>query len=136
MPVYSYDMKCVQCSTSQFGWVKYILAAFLQLTVFFILVLSCRLSATSPQLSTFAFFSQAIAVGANVHYILAVAESYPVTAMSARVIFSIYGICNLDFFHSLIPYTYVDIDTLQTLALDYAISLLSSDPASNNVCHD
>jgi len=93
-------MKRVQCSTSQFGWLKYILAAFLQLTVFFILVLSCRLSATSPRLLRFAFFSQVIAVGANVCYILAVAESYPVTAMSARVVFSIYGIWNLDFSYS------------------------------------
>ena len=42
IPIYSYDMKCVQCSVG-FGWVKYILAAFLPLTVFFILVLSCRL---------------------------------------------------------------------------------------------
>jgi len=35
IPVYSYDMKCVQCLTSPLNWVKYILAAFLPLTVFF-----------------------------------------------------------------------------------------------------
>ena len=53
VPVYSYDLKCVQCSTSPFNWVKYILAAFLPLTVFFVVVVSCRLSATSPKLLTF-----------------------------------------------------------------------------------
>ena len=31
IPVYSYEMKCVQCSTSPFNWVKYILVAFLPL---------------------------------------------------------------------------------------------------------
>ena len=118
IPVYSYDMKCVQCSTSPFSWLKYILAAFLPLTVFFILVLSCRLSATSPRLSAFAFVSQTIAIGANTRSVLAVLEHYPIAEMLARVIFSIYGIWNLDFFRTLIPHICVGIDTLQFLALD------------------
>ena len=102
--------------------VVYIVAAFLPLTVFFILVLSCRLSATSPRLSAFAFVSQAIALGANVHNVLAALEPYPIAEMSAKVIFSIYGIWNLDFFRTLIPHICVNISTLQALALDYAIA--------------
>jgi len=100
IPVYSYGSKCVQCSMGHFGWVVYIVAAFLPLTVFFILVLSCRLSATSPRLSAFAFVSQAIALGANVRNVLAAIEPYPIAEMSAKVIFSIYGIWNLDFFRT------------------------------------
>jgi len=121
--VYSYDMKCVRCSVG-FGWVKYILAAFLPLTVFFILVLSCRLSATSPQLSTFVLLSQFISLAANVRIALTVLESSPIAEISARVILSIYGIWNLDFFRTLIPHicVSVSIDTLQALALDYAIA--------------
>ena len=65
VPVYSYDLKCVQCSTSPFNWILYILAAFLPLTVFFVLVLSCRISATSPKLLTFVCFSQFVSAGAN-----------------------------------------------------------------------
>jgi len=124
IPVYSYDLKCVQCATDPSGWVKYILAAFLPLTVFFILVLSCRLSATSPQLSTFVLFSQIGATGANVRCVLAVIEPYPIAEISARVMLSIYGIWNLDFFRTLIPHICVSvgIDTLQALALDYAIA--------------
>ena len=124
IPVYSYDLKCVQCATDPSGWVKYILAAFLPLTVFFILVLSCRLSATSPHLSTFVLFSQAGATGANVRCLLAVIEPYPIAEISARVMLSIYGIWNLDFFRTLIPHICVSvgIDTLQALALDYAIA--------------
>ena len=121
-PVYSYDMKCVQCSTSHFGWVKYTLAAFLPLTVFFVLILSCRLSATSPRLSAFAFVSQAIALGANVRSVLAFLEPYPIAEIPARVILSIYGIWNLDFFRTLIPHICVRMDTLEALALDYAIA--------------
>jgi len=104
-----------------FGWVKYILAAFLPLTVFFILVLSCRLSATSPQ---FVLLSQLISMPADVRIALTVMESYPIAEISARVILSIYGIWNLDFFHTLIPHicVSVNIDTLQALALDYAVA--------------
>jgi len=58
-----------------------------------------------------------------VHPILAIREPYPIAAMSARVIFSIYGIWSLDFFRPLIPHICANIDTLQSLALDYAIAI-------------
>ena len=122
-PVYSYDLKCVQCSTSHLGWVKYILAAFLPLTVFFILVLSCRLSATSPKLSAFVFVSQSITLAANVRIILAQLDPYPTAQTLAKVILSLFGIWNLDFFRTLIPHICVNIDTLEALALDYAIAI-------------
>ena len=124
IPVYSYDLKCVQCSTSPFGWVKYILAAFLPLTVFFILVLSCRLSATSPKLSAFVLFSQLVAMGGSLRVALADIEPYPMASISPKILFTIYGIWNLDFFRTLIPYICVGvkIDTLQALTLDYAIA--------------
>ena len=122
IPVYSYDMKCVNCSTSPFNWVKYILAAFLPLTVFFVLVVSCRLSATSPKLLAFVFFSQFPSIGANARVILAAAESYHIASSLAKVILALYGIWNLDFFRTLIPHICVNVNTLQALALDYAVA--------------
>ena len=121
-PVYSYEMKCVQCSTGPFNWVMYILAAFLPLTVFFVLVVCCRLSATSPKLLAFVLFSQSIVIGANLRVVLAALDPYPIPARLARIAFSLYGIWNLDFFRTLLPYICVSIDTLQALALDYAIA--------------
>jgi len=61
---------------------------------------------------------------ADVRIALTVMESYPIAEISARVILSIYGIWNLDFFHTLIPHicVSVNIDTLQALALDYAVA--------------
>jgi len=47
-PVYSYNLWCVECSNTRYNWLKYILAAFLPLTVFFIIILSFRVSVTSP----------------------------------------------------------------------------------------
>ena len=122
LPVYSYDMKCVHCSTSPFNWILYILAAFLPLTVFFVLVVSCRLSATSPKLLAFVFFSQSIAMGANVRIVLAELDPYPIPAKLARIMFALYGVWNLDFFRTLMPHICVNINTLQALALDYVIA--------------
>ena len=122
IPVYSYDMKCVQCSTSPFNWVKYILAAFLPLTVFLVFIVSCRLSATSPKLLAFVFFSHLPSIGPNARVILAATEPYPTPANLAKVLLTLYGIWNLDFFRTLLPHICVNIDTLQALALDYAVA--------------
>ena len=122
IPVYSYDLKCVHCSTGLFNWVKYILVAFLPLTVFFVLMVSCRLSATSPKLLAFVFFSQTLAIGPNVRIVLAATEPYPIAASLAKVIITLYGIWSLDFFRTVIPNICVNVGTLQALALDYAIA--------------
>ena len=122
IPIYSYDFNCVQCSASDFGWAKYILTAFLPLTVFFVFAVSCRLRATSPKFSAFVFVSQTVALGANVRVLLGQSELYPTAQKLTRVILSLYGIWNLDFFRTLIPHICVDIDTLEALALDYALA--------------
>ena len=122
IPIYSYDLKCVHCSTSPFNWILYILAAFLPLTVFFVVVVSCRLSGTSPKLLTFVLFSQFVSAGANVYVVLEETVPYPIAASLAKVLFTLYGIWNLDFFRTLLPHICVNIDKLQALALDYAVA--------------
>ena len=122
IPVYSYDLNCVQCPNSSFNWVKYIVAAFLPLTVFFVLVVCCRLSVTSPKLFAFVFFSQTVAEAANVRIVLAELQPHPIVASLAKVLFALYGIWNLDFFRTLLPHICVNVDTLQALALDYAVT--------------
>ena len=49
-PVYSYSMQCVNCTDYRFGWAKYLLIAFVPLTAFFILIVTCHISPTSPYL--------------------------------------------------------------------------------------
>ena len=120
--VYSYDIQCFNCTDSHYNWVKYVTAAFVPLTVFYVIVLMCRVSATSPQLYAFVNFSQNIAVPANVRVILAVVANYPRLGTWVRVIVALYGIWNLDFFRALIPHICLEVNTLQALALDYAIA--------------
>ena len=120
--VYSYDLQCFNCTDSHYNWVKYVTAAFIPLTVFYVIILWCRVSATSPQLYAFVNFSQNITIAANVRLILAAITSYPKIGTLVRTIAALYGIWNLDFFRTLIPHICLEVNTLQTLALDYAIA--------------
>ena len=118
--VYSYDLQCFNCTDSHYNWVKYVTAAFIPLTVFFIIILLCRVSATSPKLYAFVNFSQNITFSANVRLILVAITSYPKIETLGQIIVALYGIWNLDFFCTLIPHICLEVNTLQALALDYA----------------
>ena len=98
-PVYSYDLQCTMCSGGQYNWIKYVAIVFVPLTVFLVFVLCCRISATSPKLYAFVLFSQVFASPANVRVVLADinGSNYTHTAIIGHIIFTIYGVWNLDF---------------------------------------
>ena len=120
--VYSYDLQCSNCTDSHYNWVKYVTAAFVPLTVFYVIILLCRVSATSPQLYAFVNFSQIITISVNVRSILSATVNYPKIRTLVQTIAALYGIWNLDFFRTLIPHICLEVNTLQALALDYAIA--------------
>ena len=85
-PVYSYDLWCVECSHTHYNWLKYILAAFLPLTVFFIIILSFRVSVTSPQLNAFVLISQILAAPANARFLLLTLQDLPTFSVVVRIV--------------------------------------------------
>jgi len=124
-PVYSYDLQCITCSDDQYNWLKYVAIAFAPLTIFLVLVLCCRISATSPQLNAFVTVSQTIAIPANVRVLLVAIynNSSPGASIAVRILTTVYGVWNLDFFRTLVPHAVcLKVDTLQALALDYSIA--------------
>ena len=120
--VYSYDLQCFNCTDSHYNWVKYVTAAFIPLTVFYVIILWCRVSATSPQLYAFVNFSQNITFSVNVRVLLGAVTNHQSIGTLVRTIAALYGIWNLDFFRTLIPHICLEVNTLQALALDYAIA--------------
>ena len=123
--VYSYDMKCVQCKGVKYNWLTFIVVAFVPLTLFFIFVIGCGISASSPQLEAFVVYAQTIATPANVRIVLAatmIEYNYASAAFFCQVIAALYGIWNLDFFRTLLPPICLKLSTLQALALDYLIA--------------
>ena len=124
-PVYSYDLQCIMCSDDEYSWIKYIAIAFVPLTGFLVLILCCRISATSPQLNAFVMFSQAVAFPANVRVLLAVVnnEFYPSASVAVQIALGLYGFWNLDFFRTFISHQIcLKVNTLEVLALDYSIA--------------
>ena len=125
-PVYSYDLRCVKCNStnySYFNWAKYIAVAFLPLTLFFYVIVALGISATSASMNAFILISQALATPEFVRITVLLLEIYsPKYPLLFRLSFTMYGIWNLDFFRTLIPPFCLPVNTLQALAMDYAIA--------------
>lgn len=121
--VYSYDMKCEKCTDGKYNWLKFVVEAFVPLTVFFIFIVTTGISASSPQLDAFVVVAQTIATPANVRMILEAIRDRPTTAFLCRLVAAMYGVWNLDFFRTLLPPVCLRISTLQALALDYLVAV-------------
>ena len=124
--VYSYDLSCHRCSSSRFQNIaKFLAASFGPLTLFYVLVVVFKISATSPKLSSYVIFSQWIAEPLNVRVVLSTIQEHPSIDVVCQLLTSAYGVWNLDFFRTLYGPMCLDIPMLLTLALDYTAALYS-----------
>ena len=122
---YSYNMNCIPCLDATKNWVRYIMAAYIPLTLFYfvVLILSLlRINLTSSCLHYVAFFCQAMLLEPITHAFLPGLESNPRILTGTKIIVSLYGIWNLDFFRPFYSDLCLGIGILPTLALDYAIA--------------
>ena len=125
LPVYSYSLNCVECTDYSYNWVKYLAAAFLPLTIFFLVVIVFRVSVTAGPLDAFILFSQVVSFPAmmRTHSFHHWKQQYINLAVFSLA--SMYGIWNLDFFRLLYPpfCMHPKMTTLHVLVLDYAIAV-------------
>jgi hypothetical protein len=119
--VYSYELKCVACRESKYNWLKFTAAAFIPLTFFYFVVVLFRIDATSPYLYGFIALNQALASPTSLRQLFLTLKGHYI--FTARLVAIPYTIWNLDFFRSLPLNICLDLTTLQTLALDYAIAI-------------
>ena len=127
-PVYSYSLSCVNCTTS--NWGKYTAVSLLPLTAFFVFVITFRISATSPilhglvlslQMLTCPFIMRLLQVNFHDRDSTIVQRNI----VAGKVISSLIGIWNLDFFRLVYsPFClHPDTNTLQVITLDYLIAV-------------
>ncbi len=129
-PAYSYDWNCVECSDSKHSiinsTVKYCIMAFLPLTGFFIMLVTLRISATSPSMNAFVLACQVLTAPAQVRILLSflVIRDNHQSVISSRLGLSLAGFWNLDFFRTLYPLFCLNpnMNSLHVLALDYIIA--------------
>ena len=125
-PVYSYSPDCANCTEYSNNWVKYMAISFLPLTALFLLVVIFHITITSALLNVLVVVCQILS-SPFVSYQIAVGL-YNIPKpdkIGAQILFSLYGISNLDFFRFLFPLfcLHPNTTTLQTLALDYTIAV-------------
>ena len=126
-PVYSYDLRCVECKDYQYNWLKYLAVAFLPLTVFFCVVTVFSISFTSPLLSGVVLVFQIMASPLAMNIVTLLLESGVLVFNKPliAVLTSIAGIWSLDFFRLVYePFClHPNMTTLHVQALDYAIAV-------------
>ena len=128
-PMYPDFMKCVECDPSHYAgnWMLYIAISFGPLTLFLILVVCLRISATSAPMNVFIFVSQIISHppfqrGFNHTIDISFLPSGAKTFM--RFLHSLYGLWNLNFFTALIPpFCLPHQDVYDVISLTYIIAL-------------
>ena len=121
-PVYSYELECMKCNYSRYNWAKYFFIAYGPLTLFLLAIIFLRISTTSPPMVAFVLVSQYCGSPLVVRFLLVATKSNAPINTLVRVVTSLYGVWNLDFFRTLIPPTCLQITTLQATTLDYAIA--------------
>ena len=127
--VYSFDMNCIQCPNGKANWWKYLLAAYLPLTIFYLVVLLFKINAASSSLYPFVFYAQMVSAPVSGRIALMYMKNQQTSQMATRLFGMLYGIWSLDFFRSFDLGICLGIDTMQALSLElvvgvYPLSLL------------
>ena len=130
---YSYQLKCVDCSHYKYNWLKYLMIAYVPLTVFFFVVIIFRFNALSASMNAFIFFCQISSCPAIMSLLstfVYVSDKHPadhdVNIISmAEFLSTVYGIWNLDFLRMVYkPFCLnPNMSIIQIKCLEYAIAV-------------
>ena len=119
-----YNHKCVNCSQSDaaYGWTAYVAVQLLPVTLLFLIVVVFQVSAVTPSMNAFVFICQLTTLPEFIEFVTFMARLInPAAAEFQSVLFSIYGVWNLDLFRPLIPNLClsVGVTTLDAIALEF-----------------
>ena len=130
LPVYSYNFSCVNCTNHYANnWIQYLAVSLLPLTLFFIVIVTCRVRVTSGVMNAYVLQCQTLSLPATTRsYVLAFESLYGSSStvfQTAAVFYTFYSMWNLDFFRALYPPFCLHPETtvFQILALDYVVAV-------------
>ena len=105
---YSYDMSCTECVGDWSNWIKYIVIAYVPMTLLYMIVLLFKVNIPSSHLQGYILFSQIISLSIILRDILIYMRDYSDNTLdkATQIFGTLYEIWNLDFF-SLTEYTFV-----------------------------
>ena len=120
---YSFDLNCMKCAHVGWNWARYIMAAYLPLTLFCFIVFFFKINAVTSHLLPVIVYSQTVSIPALTRVVLLAVRDQPNYLLASRILFSLYGIWNLDFFRPFYTDICLGIGPLPTLALDYVVAV-------------
>ena len=126
LPAYSYDIVCTTCDTNIWSNIcKYLLAAFVPLTIFCFFVLMFKINIATSQLQGVVLYCQSLSSPFVVRTLFASSVNLRNTTLFQVTQFlgMLNGIWNLDFFRVYNLQICFPISTLTLLSLDYLIAL-------------
>ena len=120
---YSFNLTCIKCPHVGWNWGRYIMAAYLPLSLFCFFVIFFQINAVTSHLHPVIWFSQSISIPLISRVVFLHLSSGPQYLITAKIIISMYGIWNFDFFRPFYSDICLGIGFLPTLALDYVIAV-------------
>jgi hypothetical protein len=124
---YSYSMECVPCQNGKSNWWKFVLATFLPLTIFYLIILFFNINVVSSRFQGFLFYSQIISMPAMVRVMIFLIEYHNEQghkfSIAVRSMSTLYGFWNLDFLRSMNLGICLGTNSLQTMALDLIVGV-------------
>ena len=116
---YSYNMTCVPCNGSWINALKYVVSAFLPLTIFYFLLLFFSFNIHTSKLQGFVLFSQAVSFPIVARTFIPSSRQNNIEFKIFQFIQGFYGIWNLDFFRLFNHSICFKMSSLNVLLLDY-----------------
>ena len=117
---YSFDLNCIPCPNARWNWVWYIMAAYLPLTLFYFVLVLLKINVVSSLFNPVVFFSQVMSISRS---FLRSVRNDSDASVGIRILLTLYGVWNLDFFRPYYSDLCLGIGILPTLALDHAIAV-------------
>ena len=127
LPVYSYDLSCVECADYTYNWIRYVAVVYGPLTVFYMAAIVFRITATSGLTICYVTICQMLTVRGLVQWVTSISGDglHYYQNVSIKVILTLFTIWNLDFFRTIYPSfcLHPNISALHVLLLDYLVAV-------------
>ena len=122
---YSLNLTCIHCPHVRWNWARYVMAAFIPITVFYFFILAFRVNIASSHMHPVVSYCQflSIPIFSRITFADLALTANPRTLTVAKIMLSIYGIWNLDFFRPFYTDICLGLSTLPTFALDYVVAV-------------
>ena len=122
---YSFNLTCIKCPHVGWNWGRYIMAAYLPLTLFCFFVLFFEINVVTSHLHPVIWCSQSLSTSAlsRMMFLHTGLQKLPIYMIIIKTTLSLYGVWNFDFFRPFYSDICLGIGFLPTLALDYVIAV-------------